>query len=191
MQRKIARHPVTSAARLGVFRRAFLARFPHHATNRASRQWPQAVGTARRGAPAPSVTPDARRSGIPESIRNSIAVALPPRSSRFQVRRAGLLGGLPAGRSGIRQLRRQLELARSGMDADQSADRARTPQPAPLLWRELQGRMPDGSGQLLTLLEIAEEIARQSLPSSGAGPTEGARSMAAPGGSTPTRIGTT
>jgi hypothetical protein len=50
---------------------------------------------------------------------------------------------------------------------------------------------PTGSGQLLTLLEIAEKIARQSLPSSGAGPTEGARSMAAPGGSTPTRIGTT
>ena len=47
------------------------------------------------------------------------------------------------GRHRIQQLRRQLELAWPDVDADQPADCARATQPAPLLRRELQGRMSD------------------------------------------------
>ena len=135
----------------------------YHATNQAGRQRPQAAGSARRGAPAPSAdTGCSTRSEFlsPFGIR-SLSRFHHDHPYRLPGRRTSILGVLPAGRIGIGQFRGQLELARSGMDADQSADRARTPQPAPLLWRELQGRMPDRLRPAAHAAEIAQEIARR------------------------------
>ena len=60
----------------------------------------------------------------------------------FDVRRAGVSGGLPAGGIRHRHVRRQLQLARAGLDAGQRADHPRAAALLSLLRRQFQDRMP-------------------------------------------------
>ena len=84
---------------------AFLARFPHLVKHITLPTKPAANGRRLLAVLDEArlrrvLTPGARRGGIPQSLRNSIAVALPPRSSLpFPGRRAGLLGALPPAES--------------------------------------------------------------------------------------------
>ena len=80
---------------------------------------------------------------------------------RFQVGERAYWVGIPTGRIGPRHLRRQLELARSGMDADQLSSSCAHCTTCTATMARLQGRMPDRFRPAATLLEIAEEIARR------------------------------
>ena len=72
-------------------------------------------------------------------LEHPFTSTLAARSSRSQY--------LP-GRIGHRHVRRQLELARAGLDAGQRADRPGAAEPVQLLRRRIQGRVPDRLGQL-------------------------------------------
>ena len=62
----------------------------------------------------------ARRERVPGAARHSFALALSPGTSvRVSRRRPGVQGAVPAGRIEYRHVRRQLQLARSGVDAGQ------------------------------------------------------------------------
>src|SRR5271167_1441136 len=96
--------------------------------------------------PAP---PDARRNGVPERPRRAGAFKNPrgetvsPRMRRHDAR-----SPLLAGRSVLRTVRRELQLARAGLDADElSAHRVAAKVPS-LLRRRFQSRVPDWLGKI-------------------------------------------
>ena len=83
------------------------------------------------------------------ALRRALPVALSPRAPvHVRLLRAPFRGGLLAGRVGFQHVRRQLQLARPDLDADQlSADRVAAAV-SPLLWRRLQGGVSHGFGPL-------------------------------------------
>ena len=90
----------------------------------------------------------ARRERIPRTARHPLALALSPGASVHVSRRwPGVQGAVPAGRIEHRHVRRQLQLARSGVDAGQRADRPGADEPVRLLRRRLQGRVSDRLGR--------------------------------------------
>ena len=66
---------------------------------------------------------------------------------RSRCRRAGIPGDLRAGGIRFRNVRRQLQLARSDLDAGQCADHSRPADVLSVLRRQLQDRMPNWIGQ--------------------------------------------
>src|SRR5262249_59018024 len=84
-----------------------------------------------------------RRERVSEPSRHPLALALPPGPSvRLPRRRPGASCVLSA--RGVRHgdVRRELELARAGLDARQSSHRPRAPEPLCLLWRRLHRGVP-------------------------------------------------
>ncbi len=145
----------TSSTKLPHFReraRLFGARHPELV---ASMHLPSPPGVADRrmlsivdetqAAPHPGA--HARRGRVLRPARHPRAVALPPRAPlRLPPRRAGVPRGLRAGRFRQRHVRRQLQLARPGVDADQLPALHLAAAPVCLLRRGLQGRVPDRLG---------------------------------------------
>jgi len=85
----------------------------------------------------------ARRAGIPEPARHPLAVPPTRRASlRVPGGRKGVSGGLPPRRVRLGDVRGQLQLARSGVDAGQRADRAGASQLPCVLRRRLHRRVP-------------------------------------------------
>ena len=86
----------------------------------------------------------ARRERVPLPLRHPRAVPVPPRPP---VRLPGGGPGVPRRvrprRLRQRDVRGELELARADLDAGQRPDRPGAAQPLRLLWRRLQGRVPD------------------------------------------------
>ena len=82
-------------------------------------------GPGQPGAPAPDPDEDARRERIPEPPRDPLDLEVPRAESvRPSRERPGAPGGLPAGRVEHRHVRRQLQLARPGVDAGERAHRS-------------------------------------------------------------------
>ena len=78
----------------------------------------------------------------PHGIR--VALAVSPGSPVHVLGRApGVQGAVPAGRVEHGHVRRELELARPGLDAGQRADRPGAAEPVRVLRRRLQGGVPD------------------------------------------------
>ena len=96
----------------------------------------------RQAAPHPGA--HARREGILRPARHSRAVAIPSRASLcVPSRRARISRGLPAGRFGHGHVRRQFQLARSGVDAGQLFAVQRAGAAVRVLRRRVQGGMSD------------------------------------------------
>ena len=120
--------------------------------------------------------------GVPGRPRHPLAVALPPRPPvRLQRRAAGVPGRLSAGRVRHRHVRRQLELARADLGADQRpASSAALLQLYAYYGDDFQVECPTGSGQHMTLYEVAQELANRLAGDLPARPRRGAgRSTAA------------
>ena len=93
------------------------------------------------------LTPDARRGGIPRAARHSRHLPVARRASvRAEPGRSGVQHQLSPGRVRHRHVRRQLQLARTGVDADQHHAHPRPAAAAHVLRRRVHGRMPDGLG---------------------------------------------
>ena len=106
-----------------------------HRTDRAP-----AARAARREEAAPRAVTHAGRARIPRAWRHPFAVAPSPRPPlRAAPRRARVRGALPARRVRQRHVRRQFELARSGVDAGERADHSRAAAVLPVL----RGLVPD------------------------------------------------
>ena len=84
----------------------------------------------------------------------------------FHARRAGVSRGLRARRIRHRHVRRQLQLARAGLDAGQLPALHRAAAPVRLLRRRLQGRVPDRLRADDDPVEVAQELARAPEPAS-------------------------
>ncbi len=97
---------------------------------------------------------------IPVGLRDTVLVALPSRSSlRLRGRRLSLRGQICAGRIGQRSLRRQFQLARADLDADQLPDHRKPEQVrTSSTVDDFKVECPVGSGQMLSLKEIADEL---------------------------------
>ena len=96
------------------------ARRQHAPAERARRGRPPHAVDRRREEAAAHPRAHAGRGGVLRPARHSRAVALPPRPPvRLPPRRAGASRGLRAGRFRHRHVRRQFQLARAGLDADQ------------------------------------------------------------------------
>ena len=118
-----------------------------HLPGTARRGQPAHAGHRRRAQAAPHPGADARRERVLRPARHPRAVAPPPGPSvRVPPRRAGLPRGLRARRFRQRHVRRQLELARPGLDAGQLPALQHAAAAPPLLRRRLQGGMPDRLG---------------------------------------------
>ncbi len=88
--------------------------------------------------------PHARRERVSRSPRDSFALAVSPRSSvRVPRRRTGIQSPVSAGGIGYRHVRRQLQLARTGLDADQRAAGPRAVEPLWLLRRRVHRPVSD------------------------------------------------
>ena len=104
-------------------------------------------GAGGRGSSAADPDRDARRGRVPRAARDPGDLAPPPRAAgRVRLGRPGVRGPLPAGRVRHRHVRRQLQLARSGVVSDEPGDPARAGPASPLLRRPAQGRVPDRLG---------------------------------------------
>jgi hypothetical protein len=105
------------------------------------------AGHRRRGQAAPHPGAHARRERVLQPLRHPLAVAPPPRAAvRVPPRRPGLPRGLRAGGFRLGHVRRQLQLARAGVDADQLPALHHAAAAVCLLRRGFQGRMPDRLG---------------------------------------------
>ena len=124
----------------------------HHPRRpRARRERPADAGRARRDEAAPDPRPDARRGRVPQPARAArrcrayhADAPVPLRRPRPDVR-----GALPARRVRQRHVRRQLELAGTGVVPGQLPPPARAAAPLRLLRRRVQGRVPDRLGTAL------------------------------------------
>ncbi len=84
-----------------------------------------------------------RRTGVPRAVRDPFPVAGSPGSAvRVLAWPPGVPRLVPAGRIEQRDVRRQLELARPGVDAGQRADRSRAAEFVRVLRRRLHRRVP-------------------------------------------------
>ena len=93
--------------------------------------------------------PDARRNGVPVGSRHPRALALSPGSPvHARMGRPAVHGRLSTRRIDVAAVRRQFELARAGLDADEFPDHRIAAEVPPLLRRRLQGRVPDRVGSL-------------------------------------------
>ena len=156
-----------------------MQRHPRDGARSRGRRRPRDPCAGRRRAAAADPRADARREGVPQPLRVARALPLPPRASvRLQGRHAGVPGGLPACRVRFRNVRRQLQLARPGLDAGERAHHPRAAAVLPLLRRRLQGRVPDRLGpddEPLRSEQGAREPSRPHLPARREGPPAGVR----------------
>ena len=135
----------------------------------------------------------ARRERVPRAVRHPLALAVPPGASVHVLGRApGVQGPVPAGRIEHGHVRRQLQLARAGLDAGQRADRPGAAEPVRVLRRRLHGRVPDRLGPAHDAVRGREG----DHPAAGgarscATPTGGGRSTAARRSSRTIRTGAT
>ena len=86
---------------------------------------------------------------------------------RVQRGRPGIPGELSSGGIGHRHVRRQLQLARAGLDAGECAADSRPVVVLSYYGDNFKVECPTGSGKLMNLFEVAREIARpadQNLP---------------------------
>ena len=65
------------------------------------------------------------------------------------------------GRIGHRHVRRQLQLARSGLDAGERLADSRAAAVLPVLWGQFKVECPTGSGNWMNLFEVSREIANR------------------------------
>ena len=95
---------------------------PPHGPGTPGRGGPGDHGPGQPGAAPPDPDEDARRERVPEPLRHPLAFQVPRAAPvRLPRRRPGVPGGLPAGRVEHRHVRRQLQLARTGLDAGERA----------------------------------------------------------------------
>ena len=100
------------------------------------------------GAAPPDPCEDARRERVPGPLRHPLALEVPRAEPVCLPReRPGVQGGLPAGGVEHGHVRRQLQLAGTGLDAGERAHHPGAAELLPLLRRQLQNRMPHGFGQ--------------------------------------------
>ena len=100
------------------------------------------------GAAPPDPYEDARRERVPGPLRHPLALEVPRAAPVCLPReRPGVQGGLPAGRVEHGHVRRQLQLAGTGLDAGERAHHPGAAELLPLLRRQLQNRMPHGFRQ--------------------------------------------
>ena len=76
----------------------------------------------------------------------------------FWTRRSGVQGAVPPGRVRHRNVRRQFQLARSGLDAGKFPADPRTVDLYSFYGDEFKVECPTGSGRYMTLFEVAQEI---------------------------------
>src|SRR4051812_28103766 len=125
---------------------------------------------------------DARRDRVPLALRRAGAVATPPRPSlRVRDDRSEVYREVPARRVRLRRLRRQLQLARAGVDAHELPARRVAPPISQLLRRRLQGRVPHRLGHL----PYHRPSGRRAVPPPHATVPEGFRVRAATGAGLP------
>ena len=129
----------------------------------ARRRRPQARVDPRRDQAPPGAGEDARRERVPQRVRHPLAVALPREAPVRDARgRAGVPGGLPAGRVRHRHVRRQLELARADLDAGERASSSgRCCSTTAYYGNDFTVECPTGSGRQMNLYQVAEEISRR------------------------------
>ena len=97
------------------------------------------------GAAAPDSRQNARRERVPGPPRHPLDLQVPRAAPLCVPRgRSGIPGGLPAGRVEHRHVRRQLQLAGTGLDAGEHDDHSGAPEFLSLLRRQLQNRMSHG-----------------------------------------------
>ena len=106
------------------------------------------AGHRERGEAAPHPRENARRERVLRAAWYPRAVALSPRSSLcFRPRRPGVSRFLSAGRLGQRNVRRELQLEGTGLDAGELPALYRPSAARRLLRRYVQGGMPDRLGE--------------------------------------------
>ena len=102
-------------------------------------------------APAQPVQEPLRRELVPLALRSPSGVQVSPRPSlRDRVRRAAVDDRLRAGRVDLRDVRRQLELARADLVPDQLSGRQCAPALRAVLRRRVHRRVPDRVGEAAT-----------------------------------------
>ena len=77
----------------------------------------------------------------------------------FYVQRPGVPGGLPAGGIEHRHVRRQLQLARTGLDAGERHDHPGSSNYYLYYGDNFKIECPTGSGKMMNLFEVSKEIA--------------------------------
>ena len=142
---------------------------------------------ARRQEAAAGSRAHARSQRVPRRPRHPIDLPLSPRAPlRLQFEWTGIPGRLSAGRIGHRDVRRQLELARSDLGAHQRAPDSGPLADVRLLRRRFQGRVPDRIGPVHEPLRGgtgAVQPARQPVPPRSPGaPPDLRRDEEVPGG---------
>ena len=118
------------------------------------------LGVVGVGPPAQPVQEPLRRELVPLALRASGRVEVPPRASlRDRVRRPAVDDRLRAGRVDLRDVRRQLELARADLVPDQLPGRQRAPALRAVLRRLLHGRVPDRArGSSCRSASVADDL---------------------------------
>ena len=130
---------------------------------------------------------------VSRALRYSLAVALPPGPSiRLSRRRAGVQSPVPARGIEYRHVRRQLQLARPRVDANQCPARPCALEPVQLLRRGIQGRVSDGFGAVHVALRRGPRSSPAGWPPrSCATPADSGRCTEGPASSRTIRTGAT
>ncbi len=136
-----------------------------HLPSQAGRCQPPHVVDRRRDQAAAHPGAHARRERVLRAAWHSRAVAFSPRTSlRVPPRRSRVPCGLRARGFGHRHVRWQFQLARAGVDADQLSALHRAAALYAYYGEEFKIECPTGSGNLCTLLQVAQELAERLTP---------------------------
>jgi hypothetical protein len=151
--------PRAAASHRELRRRAPAAAREHRRHPQAGRGRPVSARGDGRDQAAPRARAHARRERVPQPLRTARALTRAPRAS---VRDGGPRPRVPrsvrARRVQLGRLRRQLELARADLVPGQRPGPARAARLLRLLRRFVPRRVSDGSGNMLTLIEVFEEL---------------------------------
>ena len=119
------------------------------------------VHPERRQAP-PCAGDDARRERVSQPVRSALHLAVSRGASVCHLcGRSSEPGCLSARRIRQRTVRRQLELARPDLDADERADHPGPHAVPRILRRRVHDRVPNRLGRQMNLRQVAEEISRR------------------------------